>query len=159
MLLVELANEGYTNLMGVDYSPLAVQLANSIVADQKLDERIEHKIINVLGEEGTDDWKALLALNRFQVVHDKGTYDAISLNPENPKKKRELYLRNIGSLIDDNGLLIMTSCNWSEMELVSFFEGSGELGLEVMEVIPTPTFKFGGKVGNVVSSVVFRKKT
>jgi len=30
--------------------------------------------------------------------------------------------------------------------------------LKVLENIPTPTFMFGGKAGNVVSIVVFNKK-
>lgn len=92
-------------------------------------------------------------MNQFDVVHDKGTYDAISLNPENPKQCREKYIKNIWSILKLNGLLIITSCNWTQEELLEQFKEYFKL----YEVIPTPQFKFGNKVGNVVTSIVMQK--
>lgn len=94
-----------------------------------------------------------VALTGFDLAHDKGTYDAISLDPVDPKLKREKYIKNVAEMLNNGGLLVITSCNWVEKELVAQFEGVFEL----KEVIPTPTFKFGNKVGNVVTSIVFQK--
>lgn len=53
-----------------------------------------------------------------------------------------------------SGLFVITSCNWTEEEIITHFSQD----FDVKTVIPTPQFKFGGKVGSVVSSVVFVKK-
>ncbi|XP_055628013.1 EEF1A lysine methyltransferase 2 [Toxorhynchites rutilus septentrionalis] len=145
MMLIELAREGYSHLTGVDYSPKAIELAEAICKDQNL--CISYKVVDLLNE------TAVHELGKFYVVHDKGTYDAISLHPEDSKKMREIYMKSVDSLLDDDGLFILTSCNWTESELVRSFEGIFELHA----VVPTPTFKFGGSVGNVVTSVVFVK--
>ncbi|CAH2238558.1 jg9846, partial [Pararge aegeria aegeria] len=50
-------------------------------------------------------------------------------------------------------LFVITSCNWTDDELLRHFSEKMKLKC----VIPTPQFKFGGKVGSVVSSVVFEK--
>lgn len=145
MLLIELAREGYTNLLGVDYSPKAVELAQSIAKDQELN--INYKVADLMNVESCK------ALDIFGIVHDKGTYDAISLCPDNPKEKRELYIESVRNVMDENSLFIITSCNWTEDELINSFQGK----FEKKCCIPTPTFKFGGKVGSVVTSIVFKK--
>jgi EEF1A lysine methyltransferase 2 len=83
-----------------------------------------------------------------------GTYDAISLHPDNPKTKRTLYIKNVLELLNENSLFVITSCNWTEKELMESF---GDL-FDLEKIIPTPRFMFGGKVGNVVTSIVFKKK-
>lgn len=47
-----------------------------------------------------------------------GTYDAISLDPDDAGDKRIVYVQNVGRLLMDNGLLLLTSCNWTADELV-----------------------------------------
>ncbi|XP_055606196.1 EEF1A lysine methyltransferase 2 [Uranotaenia lowii] len=146
MMLVELAREGYNNLTGVDYSPKAIQLAETICQDQKL--KISYRAVDLLNPQD------VALLGQFKLVHDKGTYDAISLHPDDPKSKRAAYIDGVSTLLRDDGLFVITSCNWTQNELISSFTE----GFELDSVIPTPTFKFGGTVGNVVTSVVFRKK-
>uniref|UniRef100_A0A8D8B8B9 Protein-lysine N-methyltransferase n=1 Tax=Culex pipiens TaxID=7175 RepID=A0A8D8B8B9_CULPI len=146
MMLVELAREGYSNLTGVDYSPKAIELAKAICTDQELS--ITYKVADLL------DDAVVRSLGKFSVVHDKGTYDAISLNPDDSKAMRELYIGAVRQLLRDDGMFILTSCNWTQAELVKSFAEHFVLHV----VIPTPTFKFGGSVGNVVTSVVFVKK-
>lgn len=148
MLLIELARESFTNLMGVDYSEGAITLATQIAKDQELDKFIKYQVIDLLNE------KEMLALGKFKVVHDKGTYDAISLNPEDTKTKRTIYLKNVRNILENDGFFVITSCNWTENELVESFSDF----FLMHSVIPTPTFKFGGAVGNVVTSIVFSKK-
>lgn len=143
MFLVGLANEGYGQLTGVDYSPKAVELAQNIARDNSLD--ISYKVADLTQPQDN--------LGAFDVVHDKGTYDAVSLCPENPKEKRTLYLATVEKLLrTSDSLFVITSCNWTEEELIVSF---GEKFVKY-HTIPTPTFKFGGKVGSVVTSVVFK---
>lgn len=98
--------------------------------------------------------KDVSLLGKFKVCHDKGTYDAISLMLDNPTEKRNKYLKNVSKILEDDGIFVITSCNWSENELVVSFSEY----FDFLNVIQTPKFKFGGKVGSVVSSVVFTKK-
>ncbi|XP_053688214.1 EEF1A lysine methyltransferase 2 [Sabethes cyaneus] len=147
MLLIELAREGYSNLTGVDYSPNAVELAQAITKDQEL--CITFKVADLLSRTDVE------SLGHFKVVHDKGTYDAISLNPEDSKSMREIYMHSVYRLLTDDGFFVLTSCNWTQQELVKSFEKYFQL----YQVIPTPSFQFGGSVGNVVTSVVFCKLT
>ncbi|XP_053663711.1 EEF1A lysine methyltransferase 2 [Anopheles marshallii] len=145
MMLIELAREGYTDLTGIDYSPKAIELSKAICQDQDLN--INYKVVDLMSE------SEVTALGKFKVVHDKGTYDAISLHPEDSKQMRASYITNVHRMLKDDGLFILTSCNWTECELVQSFAGFFQL----RTVIPTPTFKFGGKVGSVVTSIVFVK--
>lgn len=82
-----------------------------------------------------------------------GTYDAISLHPIDTKTKRIIYINALHKITADNGYLILTSCNWTEPELIECFKGKYEKAF----TIPTPTFKFGGEIGNIVTTIVFKK--
>ncbi|KAH8412418.1 hypothetical protein KR009_001845 [Drosophila setifemur] len=145
MFLVGLAQEGYSRLTGTDYSPKAIELAQAIAKDNGLD--ITYKVADLTQPQND--------LGTFDVVHDKGTYDAVSLCPENPKEKRALYLATLEKLLaSSDSLFVITSCNWTEDELMLCFGDK----LVKLATIPTPTFKFGGKIGSVVTSVVFKKK-
>lgn len=150
MMLVELYREGYKNLTGTDYSENAVELAKLIAADQNMD--INYVAINLLS---ADEIKQKFGDKQFDIVHDKGTYDAISLHPENPAEKRAKYIQNVYDLTSKDGLLILSSCNWTEAELAICLNGKFNLH----KSIPTPTFKFGGKIGSVVTQSVFIKVT
>ncbi|XP_072383097.1 EEF1A lysine methyltransferase 2 [Diabrotica undecimpunctata] len=141
MLLVELANEGYKNLTGVDYSRNAVELSQQIANKQNLN--IKYLTCDIL--EGLPE--------NYYVIHDKGTYDAISLS-ENPKENRLKYIENVHRSLMDGGVFIITSCNWTQSELDEQFSEK----FSRFAIIPTPQFQFGGKVGNVVTSCVFKKK-
>lgn len=145
MMLIELAREDFKNLTGIDYSPKAIELSINIAKDQELN--IKYKVSDLAS---SDD---VSGLGLFKIAHDKGTYDAVSLDPENTKEKRETYIGNVHKILEENGILIITSCNWTQSELIEAFEGKFKIKCS----IPTPTFMFGGKVGNVVTSVVFER--
>lgn len=92
---------------------------------------------------------------RFNVCLDKGTFDAISLCPDLPQSEaRQRYFENVTKLLKEDGIFILTSCNWTAKELVSF----AEKHFLFSGVIPTPQFNFGGKSGNLVSIVILRRK-
>ncbi|KAI0481638.1 hypothetical protein F4859DRAFT_427728 [Xylaria cf. heliscus] len=135
----------------------------------------------------------------WHVVLDKGTFDAISLSAEtlggdgdddggrsrSRTRASETYGARVLPLVREGGLFLVTSCNWTEAELRSWFvEGSGSgSGGAVREIIePTPTettspesqgqgswgfevvgrveyrsFSFGGVKGQTISSLCFRK--
>ena len=58
---------------------------------------------------------------------DKGTYDAISLKPEDAMSARQAYRTTVKRLMDQDSLFSLTSCNWTKDELVDFFkEGTVE---------------------------------
>ncbi|KAK4872956.1 hypothetical protein RN001_014985 [Aquatica leii] len=142
MLLVQLSRMGFTNLNGVDYSNDAVVLAKDVSKHYGTD--ITFAMANILNTVGTED---------FEVILDKGTYDAISMST-NAKEDREAYISNVHKALKTNGLLIITSCNWTKDELISHFHTR----FNVFDVILTPQFKFGGNIGSVFSSVIFQKK-
>lgn len=110
------AKLGFSNLYGIDYSAPAVKLANSIVKDQKI-ENITLKEFDFL----TDDVKTLPT---FLLVLDKGTYDVVSMNDES-KEKRNQYKENIIDLLQPNGMFLIVSCNWTQLELNEQF-GNGK---------------------------------
>jgi len=55
------------------------------------------------------------------------------------------------------GLFLITSCNWTEEELRGVFEVSGELVYH--STIKYPSFTFGGRKGQTISSVCFKRKS
>ncbi|RVE47165.1 hypothetical protein evm_008133 [Chilo suppressalis] len=144
--LTELAKEGYTDLIGVDYCEEAITLAEKV--SKKDFPFIKYKVFDIINDSVSD-----LGC-RFGLLHDKGTYDAIGLNPDRPKENRLKYIDQVYNMLDSNGLFVITSCNWTDQELIKQFSEK----LKLKCVIPTPQYKFGGKVGSVVSSVVFVKK-
>ena len=98
----------------------------------------------------------------FDVVLDKGTFDAISLSEETDAKGRRIcgdYAGAIKELVKRGGMLLITSCNWTEDELQKWIVQEGEKdGFEVCGRVPYPRFKFGGVEGQSVVGVAFRRK-
>lgn len=111
MILVELANEGFADLTGVDYSQKAVDLARMVLNDNNLS-NVKLEVCDILNNTLPCD---------FKVVHDKGTYDAISLSPDNSAAKRQTYIESIHRIISPGGYLVLTSCNWTKEELLRHF--------------------------------------
>nr|XP_009668865.1 PREDICTED: methyltransferase-like protein 10 [Struthio camelus australis] len=145
VLLVELAKSGYTNLTGIDYSPSAIQLSEKVKEKEGMS-NIKFQV---------EDFLALSAeLSGFQICIDKGTFDAISLNPENAVGKRKQYVRSLCSVLKPEGFFLITSCNWTKEELLNEFRE----GFEILEELPTPKFCFGGRIGNSVTALVFQRK-
>uniref|UniRef100_A0A1B6KAE0 Protein-lysine N-methyltransferase g.4659 n=1 Tax=Graphocephala atropunctata TaxID=36148 RepID=A0A1B6KAE0_9HEMI len=145
MMLFELMEEGFTNLTGVDYSEKAIELANRIALERE-STNIKFMLCDIVGEE--------VDLRDYKVVLDKGTYDAISLSPENAHAQRKAYKANLTKLLRPEGLFVIASCNWTEEELRQHFDSD----FAVSAVIPAPKFQFGGKVGSSVTTLVFQHK-
>ncbi|XP_036121165.1 EEF1A lysine methyltransferase 2 [Molossus molossus] len=144
VLLVELAKFGFTNITGIDYSPSAIQLSGSIIEKEGLSN------INLKVE---DFLNLSTELSGFHICIDKGTFDAISLSPDNAVEKRKQYVRSLSRVLKAKGFFLITSCNWTKEELLNEFSE----GFVLFEELPTPTFSFGGRSGHSVAALAFQK--
>ncbi|OCT69922.1 EEF1A lysine methyltransferase 2 [Xenopus laevis] len=147
MLLVELANSGYCNLTGIDYCSDAVQLAKSICEKEGVSQNVHLQV--------TDFLEDFHPSKLFDICLDKGTFDAVSLDPTGATEKREQYVQSLSRALKPQGLFIITSCNWTKEELLRQFGGE----FEFKDELPTPTFSFGGKAGHSVTAVVLEKRS
>lgn len=138
-------------MLGVDYSVGSVELARRIAREKNgVVGNVEFRVWDIMGE---DPWEG----GEFDVVLDKGTFDAVSLSAEEDGRGRRVcegYRARVEQLVKRGGVLLVTSCNWTEEELRGWFEG-GELGFEGR--VGYPRFSFGGQTGQSISSVCFRR--
>ncbi|GBC07550.1 hypothetical protein RclHR1_07520014 [Rhizophagus clarus] len=141
-LLLELASNNFKNLIGIDYSSNAIKLARDIARQQN----------NEFWLDGT---------RKFDIILDKGTFDAIALYPyeinevkEKAKYPKDIYSSQVHSLLNINGYLLITSCNFTKDELISKFSDE----FDYFDHIKYPTFTFGGVKGQTISTVAFKPK-
>ncbi|XP_049620486.1 EEF1A lysine methyltransferase 2 isoform X2 [Suncus etruscus] len=139
-----LAKLGFSNITGIDYSSAAIQLSGSIIEKAGLS-NIMLKVEDFLN--------LSTSLRGFQICIDKGTFDAVSLSPDDASEKRKQYLSSLACALQTGGFFLITSCNWTKEELLTEFSN----GFELFEELPTPRFSFGGRSGNSVTALVFRK--
>ena len=94
----------------------------------------------------------------FDVVLDKGTFDAISLMPRTDGHPHpcEVYRERVEKLIKPGDYLFVTSCNWTKEELISWLV-TDDSGLRYHDEAKYPTFQFGGRTGQSVVTVVFKR--
>lgn len=156
--LHRLKTKNYVNLVGTDYSEHALELARlAVESDIKLVQ------LDLLDASSGN-------LELFDVVCDKGTWDAISLMPTEepqiegddneiiPNRVKSLfpkYISTVARLVRKGGLFVITSCNWTKMELLTMFS---EPYFSFKEEILHPSFSFGGSKGQTVTTVVFTRK-
>ncbi|KPI36983.1 Protein-lysine N-methyltransferase EFM4 [Cyphellophora attinorum] len=165
---------GYTGcLVGIDYSQQSIELANKLHARySRLFATPQHRpppISFHVFDMVTDD--PLIATwwpedgEGFDLVLDKGTFDAVSLSSETvvdsqgvDKRLCEIYPGKTAALVRKGGFFLITSCNWTEEEVIDWFT-TGEMQdqFEVFGKIKYKTFQFGGHKGQGVSTVCFRK--
>ncbi|KAI8058191.1 S-adenosyl-L-methionine-dependent methyltransferase [Syncephalis plumigaleata] len=159
-LLLTLAEAGFTKLTGVDYSPAAIALATALAEEREYANRIHYEPLDLLSLVNSDDSSTSNTMDhvnkwrgRFHVVLDKGTYDAISLHPDQ-------------KIARDTGLLLITSCNWTQSELEQRFDRRKQHNNESLLIytiyyyghVNYPKFTFGGVTGQTISTVVFKKR-
>jgi len=139
-------------MVGVDYSETSVQLARGIDG-QKDAKSVRFELWDLLSEQ-PGDWLR----DGFDVVLDKGTFDAISLMPrvEGSPHPCELYREKVAPLIKPEHFLVITSCNWTKDELLAWLAPKhGEL--QYYSEAKYPTFTFGGQTGQSIVTLVLRK--
>ena len=139
-------------MLGVDYSEQSVQLCRKLAEGKGLGEDVEFKQWDIMSTESLD------VRQGYDVVLDKGTFDAISLSEDVDEQGRRIcegYRERVQRLMKDGGLLLVTSCNWTEGELKRWFIRDE---LETVGRIEYPVFQFGGHTGQSVCSVCFRRR-
>lgn len=143
-------------MLGVDYSAQSVEFARRIAASEGVE--VEFAYFDLM----TDSPASILTHDQaggWDVVLDKGTFDAISLSEERDDRGRRLcegYRERVVPLVREGGLLLVTSCNWTGEELRGWFAGAG---LGVVGEVRYRSFVFGGAQGQTISSVCFRKES
>ncbi|KAF9048671.1 S-adenosyl-L-methionine-dependent methyltransferase [Panaeolus papilionaceus] len=157
-LLFGLLEAGYdaSTLFGIDYSAGAVKLAKEI-AETKQGEDVTFHECDFLTQDPPSPFSDAATVV-WDLILDKGTYDAIALGPKDSEghSPAKHYPERMARLLKPGGHFLITSCNFTEDELKTAFR-SPELGLEYHSRIQHPTFSFGGHTGSIVSSVAFRK--
>lgn len=163
LFLFELSKLGFKHLHGVDYSENSIKFSNLILDRDypQYKSNITFKQLNLLEplERQIEDHQKW---NQFDIVWDKGTFDAICLNPDQSLSLDQLrakYRAFLGSVLASNGLFILCSCNWSKEELVREFASDEMLELSLIDEIKQNSFVFGGKMGNTVTCLIFRRKS
>jgi hypothetical protein len=178
-------------MLGIDYSSHSVELARRIAKDWTA----EASDSDADGHDDSTDveppsfrqWDIINGSFRdvledaghsggWDVVLDKGTFDAVSLSDDrDPGGRRinELYRDRVLRLVRPGGIFLITSCNWTEDELGAWFtcatdavgagrdvgvdEGVGRFIFDGRVVYKS--FSFGGVKGQTISSLCFRKIT
>ncbi|KAJ2713883.1 Protein-lysine N-methyltransferase efm4 [Coemansia spiralis] len=153
-LLAELAASGYADLTGTDYSLQAVELARSVNSSH---DNIRFEVQDFLDAQ---DVARIAGSSGFDVVLDKGTYDAICLKPQDAaggpavdQAAISIYPQSVAACLKDSGVFLITSCNWTEDELTARFGGL----FACVGRVRHPSFRFGGAVGQTVTTVAFKK--
>ena len=149
-LLLELHDLGYTKLTGVDYSLPSIVLCKDIAKKAGKSE-IKYQVLDVINECNQNQ-------QFYDLILDKGTFDAISLASFQDYKVSEvpsvIYVKNVATMIKQSGFLLITSCNWTESELLDKFSQY----FEFHQRLPYPTFKFGGSSGSTITSLILKLK-
>ena len=175
---------GKGRLLGVDYSASAVQLAQARARARGLEGRVDFQTWDVLAGSVDDDVVSCPAVKKaggWDVVLDKGTFDAVSLSgdqlrpaetsPDGEGRSRrimsfEAYPSRVARLVRPGGIVLVTSCNWTEAELERWWtvpvDGLGAdtaaPQLLVLDRFKYPTFSFGGSKGQRVCTLVFTRR-
>lgn len=106
-------------LTGVDYSLPSIELSKKICSAQSPNP-INFFPLDITAQEQIETIKA-----NYDVALDKGTFDAISLaQDQSNTTAADLYVNHVNEILKDNGTLLITSCNFTETELVSKFQSS-----------------------------------
>lgn len=156
-LAEEVETETAFNFHGIDYLPESVAFAVDIHRQKYPETAFSFEQVDLLEKNS-----AYLTKNAgfFDILLDKGTLDAIALNNEpladfGGKIGMEIYASQVSQLMHKSSVLLITSCNFTEEELVSVITENGQNGLKVWDRINYPSFRFGGVQGSTICSVAF----
>lgn len=139
-------------LVGVDYSVTSVELSRRI-AQEKGPLAIRFEQWDLL-QDNPGSWLG----DGFDVVLDKGTFDAISLmqGSKSDRHPCETYAEKVIPLIKPGCFLCITSCNWTKEELLEWLAPAGS-SLKFYSEAKYPSFTFGGKTGQSIVTITMRR--
>ena len=144
--LVELANMGFSNLFGSDYSEDAIQIAQKYAEAHGVDQFIKLFVDDALNSKIEE---------KYDVVFDKGMLDALILSPTNAKEKQQTYFGTLKKLVGDDGVLVISSCNLTNEELIDRLT---LFNFEEVTRIRYKVIQFGGRSGSSLSTMCFKHK-
>lgn len=157
-ILSQLATRhSFLNLLGIDYSPKAIDFCRQLY--QSTAPAIQFKVVDILSSSDSSSSSSFPACD---VLVDKGTYDAIALMPDGDlAANRRLYRSFVLNHLTENGHLVIMSCNFTREELCRFLllqlpSPAGDLTL--VHEFATPKLSFGGKVGSQVTGLVLKRQ-
>lgn len=145
-------------LIGVDYSAHSVKLAQQICMSRKRlqqseDEKEARSQPEFYQWDLINDLPGTWLSDGFDIVLDKGTFDAISLSSD---RICQSYRSRILPLLKPGAYFIITSCNWTKDELLQWFVHD-DGNLTCCDEAKYSTFSFGGKQGQSVCTLVFQR--
>lgn len=115
VLLCEFAKAGYdpSRLLGIDYSPGSITLSRRIAKNRGLDE-ITFYLCDFLSEDPPCISNMQETVNSWDLLLDKGTFDAISLAEKNTSEQSpsDLYSARVSRLLRPGALFLIT-CQYS----------------------------------------------
>lgn len=171
--LIYLAQEyGFEQLFGVDYSEAGIALAKKVALKDETTEHIQLFVLDLTDLNSFFMRHKDGAPLKYDVLFDKGTFDAICLNED--KHMRNRYVAAIMSMMTPSSYFIITSCNWTQQEIVQIFESMScfdaraaenlelaqlqpaPMSLKLFKVLKHPEFSFGGRSGSTVATVAFK---
>lgn len=200
-MLFGLRDAGWAGpMLGVDYSERSVEFARRIGAtrrppppprhragdddddeaaaaaaakEEEAPPAVEFAVHDLLADDDGGAPAAPLAARPagWDVVLDKGTFDAISLSAgvdaRTGRRVAESYRDRVLPLVRPGGLFLVTSCNWTEDELARWFvpprdaaaAAAADARFEQVGRVDYPSFSFGGVKGSTISTLCFRKIT
>lgn len=155
--LLEDINEEYEGdktfeYTGIDYSPDSVKFASGVAKRKYSELKVNFEQVDLLQE------SCSFLQNKFDILLDKGTLDAIALNQEpladfNGKIGMDVYASQVEKMMVQGSILLITSCNFTKDELIKII--TKDTNLEVWDEINYPSFQFGGVKGSTVVSIAF----
>lgn len=126
------------HLTGIDYSAGAVKLGESVeAARRKAIEEGDEDVIDIddVVNECTCEWRVGDLLRdemgeTWDLVMDKGTFDALALSNEPIAEKdgrlpSHVYPEQVAKLVSPGGFFLITSCNFTEEEIVKRYTKDG----------------------------------
>lgn len=144
---------------GIDYSEDSVAFAQKIKDTMYTDSDLfKFDQVNLLEKNSK-----FITNHEYDILLDKGTLDAIALNQEGISEidneiGMNVYAKQVEKMMHSQSILLITSCNFTEEELIKIVVGNTEGRLEVWEKINYPSFRFGGVQGSTICSIAFIKK-
>ncbi|CAI2378187.1 unnamed protein product [Moneuplotes crassus] len=136
------------NLTGIDYSEKSIELSQKILNAKFGDD-------NIITVKQGDAFEYLEEeKEKYTIVHDKGTFDVIYMMSEDNNHD---YVKAIHFRMkpEENSRLIITSCNCTGSELDGIFLKEDYFE-KVEEIKGYRTMKFGGVIGQNVSTCVYK---
>ncbi|WBW71182.1 elongation factor EF-1 alpha (eEF1A) methyltransferase Efm4 [Schizosaccharomyces osmophilus] len=152
-LILRIAEEADTllpqpyELLGVDYSEKAVELAKQLAEAHDFQKQVKFEQYDII--------KDLRLCDRtWDLILDKGTFDAISLSSDklDGVPLNQVYVDRIHEMLSPTGVFLITSCNWTLEELSERFLNKG---FRIHSTVPVPVFEFQGSKGSSTTVVAF----